>query len=309
MSLIDGIPNWLAKHPNGKYLISECISDSQILDYERIVISILAEDNEKYHAKAALERIVAKIVPTPEIVVLEERTSGPAETVYQTIKKAGIAGSIVIRDSDVKLLVSTIAHANFIIGIDLMECSSELPDIRSKAFLKVNENGIILDVIEKQVSSNKICYGMYGFSNCLDFVDAYEALCDFNYDMTQLFVSNIIAYLIGTKDQIFHYIQAQDYEDWDSRQSWNRLKRRFSTYFINLDAKGIEHNFPKLRILEDNGAQLVFYSALPHIQRERAELTLKQNGFAVPRVLMECNCGEYYLINAASQLEAVAETV
>lgn len=297
-TLIEGMPNWLAKHPNGNYLIVECIMDLRIENFDRILISILKEDDNQYQAKQALEEILKNIVPLPEIVLIDKRTSGPAETVYQTIQKANVCGSIVVKDSDVKLIVDDLDQKNFIVGIDLMDSAGALPDIRSKAFLKTNENNIILDVIEKQVSSSKVCYGMYGFESCKDFVESYEALLDFNYMMDHLFVSNVITYLIGKQNKIFHYVQAKSYEDWDNKESFMRLCKRFSTYFVDAKELKEKHIIDFLLQKEKEGAKIIFYFDKSAKECLLSKEKISHFGFDNFEIVAGCNAGEVHVINS-----------
>jgi len=299
---IDGVPNWLARHPNGKFLINECILDSLVLRPDRIIITISKAYNRAYNAQESLIKIFSIIHQNPEILILNDPTSGPAETIYQTLIKKNVNGNIIIKDSDVKLSITEITEPNFVVGIDLM-CTDSFPDIRNKAFLKINESKIILDIIEKQINSSKVCFGMYGFSSSEDFLITYESLMDKNYGMNKLYVSNIIAYLIGAKDRVFYYSEAINFEDWGSPYSWGKLVAEYGTYFININL--IPSKNDELLKLNMQGARLIFYTPLPSSKYTKLRKMLQKIGFFNFDILTNCQYGRRYLIDSSDDLSKV----
>lgn len=302
LAMIANQPNYLAKHPNGRFLLQECVDDVRILAPDRLVIPVLREHDNTYSSAKFIQSILKDAQPTPEVVILKERTGGPAETVYHTIQAADIEGGIIIHDADVKLRIDAPPPADFVVGIDLMQCGAELLNIRNKAFLKINEDNIILDVIEKQIVSNHAAFGMYSFSKASDFVDAYTELTDVNYQIDKLYVSNIIAYLIGVQNKVFHYIQANSFEDWDDQHNWQRLKNRFGTLFVNAD-----HLFPKyldqLSLLVERGAQLIFYSSCHLSEAEALQAELSSARLGNYQLITDCQNGMKKLLTTPDDIE------
>ncbi|MDD3141280.1 MAG: hypothetical protein PHX08_20245, partial [Lachnospiraceae bacterium] len=260
----NGMPQYLNRHPNGKLLIERSIEGVYIEDYQSVLIVLFEEDIKKYHAESIILNEVKKY--PIKIVSLSEMTSGPAETVYEAIKRMSITGEIVVKDADNYLKINEIPQRNFVAGLDLNIWEQDVHNLRNKSFLIVNEQGNLLDIIEKQVRSDVICLGMYGFKSAEDFVKAYEHLNDTSYPISKLYVSHIISYLIGYAGKVFHYVSSIEYENWGNERLWKDLQRDYALYFIDLDnildTDGVlsDNNKKKLAILQNRGASFVGYT-------------------------------------------------
>lgn len=259
-STIDNVPKYLAMHPEGKYLFEKCIEGINSKKYTRIIYTILKQDAEVYMSE---ELIKSKLSGYPvEVCVLDNFTSGPAETVYFTLMQMHVQGSFVVKDSDNYVQVNDYVYENFVAGLDLMKYEKDIYNIRNKSFIILNEQKQILDILEKQLRSDTICLGMYGFHSVEDYIFAYNRLNDKNYKIKKLYISHVISYLIGYSGKVFYYIPAVEYENWGNARDWNRVKRLYATYFINAD--GIEFDNidtqNALKILSENGAKMIFYT-------------------------------------------------
>ena len=260
----DNIPQYLIRHPNGKMLLERSIEGVYQKDYDRIIIVLLKEDEEKYNATEVIQTEM-KNYPI-EVLLLDEMTSGPAETVYQAIKRANLKGPVVIKDSDNYLKLGIKPINNFVAGLDLNTWERDIHNLRNKSFLIVNEQGNLLDIIEKQVRSDVICLGLYGFKHAENFLDAYEHLNDVSYPITKLYVSHIISYLIGRYGKVFHYIEVKEYENWGSDRLWKDMQRDYTLYFIDIDhvlnvnGQFLNSNKDKLALLQKRGASFIGYT-------------------------------------------------
>ena len=65
-----------------------------------------------------------------------------------------------------------------------------LRKLGSKSFTVANENGIITDIVEKEVVSDTFCIGGYKFEQAKDFTEAYKKLST----SREVFVSDVIGY-------------------------------------------------------------------------------------------------------------------
>lgn len=159
--IINGIPQYLNRHPNGKLLIERSIGGVYSEEISRVLIVLKSQDEIEYHAKT---KILNEVTGYPlEIITLDAMTAGPAATVYQAIFSADISGPIVVKDSDNYLRTAERSKGNFVAGLDLNTWEGDIHNLRNKSFLIVNEQGNLLDIIEKQVRSDMICLGLYGF--------------------------------------------------------------------------------------------------------------------------------------------------
>ena len=221
--MLDGVPTCLARHHDGSYLFERCVAGMNLNGIDRIIITVLERDNSAFD-------IEHKIYDSPlahknkiEVCVLPEKTNGPAETVYRTIKLMNIDDRIIVKDVDNFVAVSAVEHPNFVVGVDIFDY--DVRNLKTKSFITINEQNNILDIIEKQIKSNYICVGLYGFQSAADFVKSCEALSDPNYGIEKLYVSHVITYLIGRYDRIFQYAKADQFESYGSQDELNELKR------------------------------------------------------------------------------------
>ena len=231
--IVNEIPQYLHRHPNGKLLIERSIEGIFSEEYDRVVVVLLEDDIEEWHADIIIEEELKKY--PIEIVVLNSMTSGPAETVYMAIQKANIEGSVVVKDVDNYLKIKNVPHGNFVAGLDLNTWERDVHNLRNKSFLILNEQGNLLDIIEKKVRSDVICLGLYGFNKAEDFIKSYKKLNDISYPISKLYISHVISYLIGYSGRVFHYMEALEYENWGDERLWKDMQRDYTLYFIDLD--------------------------------------------------------------------------
>ncbi|MGM9926750.1 MAG: hypothetical protein ACI35P_02255 [Bacillus sp. (in: firmicutes)] len=221
---IDGIPQYILEHPCGKMNLLRSVEGVWSECYDKLLIVLGGEDEEKFPVERII-RDVFKSYPL-EIVVLDRKTNGPAETVYWAVKRAEITGSIVIKDND-SYIRAEVAGGNFVVGLDLNAWVKDIYNLRNKSFLIINEQKNILDIIEKRICSPVISIGLYGFNHVESFIKAYERLNDPNYPISGLYVSHIISYLIGYSNKVFRFVNASEYENWGSDKLWRELKEEY----------------------------------------------------------------------------------
>lgn len=220
---LDGKPTCLARHPDGSYLFEKCISGINLTKIKKIIVTVLEIDNSKYDIKSKIYDVFSSYSNDVEICLLPSKTSGPAETIYLTIKNMQITGQVFIKDVDNFLSIRDVHHENFAAGLDVFDY--DIRNLKTKSFITINEQNNVLDIIEKQIKSNIICAGFYGLKSAEDFLMAYEALNDSNYGIKKLYVSHIITYLIGYNNEIFQYVKVDAFESYDTEEDWNDVKR------------------------------------------------------------------------------------
>lgn len=234
---IIGIPLILLRHPkDGRYLFDWVVDGVFPHTYDRIIYVIRDETNEKYDAKnLILSTMSHRFSDTSvEVLVLDEPTYGSAETVYVAIEKCEIKGEIAIKDSHAYTLLKEDCSGNFVSSLDLTKNLYNISDLRTKSFIVSNEQGQILDVIEKRFRSDVISAGLYGLKDTADFINAYERLSDGTYPITKLYVSHIISYLIGYKERIFRSYEVELFEEWGSNSIWSALQRQYANYYLDM---------------------------------------------------------------------------
>lgn len=306
--IIDSRPIFLNKHPDGELLAIKTILGVFPNHYDRIIYTILKENDEQYDAKEQILKANNGRFPI-EVMLLDSKTKGPAETVYLTIKKAHIKGEFAVRDSHAFISINKEMEGNFIAGLDLTKYDKPIEHLRGKSFIVLNEQGQTLDVIEKHFCSDVISVGLYGFKKASDFLLAYDHLSDPNYPIEKMFVSHIISYLIGYKQRVFHSIQALEFEDWASKTSWQRVQKNHSTCFLDLDflckceyplTDGLLKN---LKQLSNAGVKFVPFTSRGN--DAGIEEYLKQQNINVLPVV--CNCSTSKIKTLACSEEDIME--
>lgn len=232
--VINNLPVFLNRHPDGKILAEKAIEGVFIENYDEVIFTVLKSVNEKYHAEKIIEDEIT-IHNNIKVFKLDKPTSGPAESVYLTIKGAKIEGEFAVRDSLNGITISKDTTGNFVSGLDLTKYEDDVFNVRSKSFIVTNEQGQVLDVIEKRFRSDIISVGLYGFKKTSDFIMAYEKLNDINYPINKMYLSNVISYLIGYKQRVFHCVDVSFHEDWGTPETWSRLEKKYATIFVDVD--------------------------------------------------------------------------
>ncbi|MEJ7682687.1 MAG: hypothetical protein WKG06_33485 [Segetibacter sp.] len=134
------------------------------------------------------------ILSKAKFIALDHPTKDQPETVYQAIKSGKIEGPILIKDSDNRF--------NFNYKGNNVVCFEDLNDVglikpKNKSYIQVNNEGTIINIIEKKVISSSFCVGGYGFESAQQYINAYEAL----HDLGEKYISNIIYQeILGEKD-------------------------------------------------------------------------------------------------------------
>lgn len=132
--MINNKPVFLNTHPDGRLVAEKAIEGIYPERYDRIVYTILNEDDKKYGAAEIICRSCSNQYPV-EIVILNNPTSGPAETVYETVKKARIDGELVVRDSLNLISLSKEMTGNFVAGLNLTKCGNNILDLQRRVSL------------------------------------------------------------------------------------------------------------------------------------------------------------------------------
>lgn len=301
-------PKYLLTYPDGKLMIEKAIGNL-ISFFDKVIITILKEHDEKYEASLILTQLFGDSI---EIHILPEQTKSQSETVYKTIIDKTITGEIVIKDSDNLVEYSPVYTGNFIVGADLNKFS--VSNIQNKSYI-INQDSIIKTIEEKQVISSIICVGVYGFDSATDFCETYELLNKNNN--SELYVSLIIKQQLLNKE--FKLILCDNYEDWGTLVEWEKIQKTKSTYFIDIDGvilrnygkygsknwsnttEPLIENILRLKQLQEAGAQIFFISARPESYRKDLDLLFKSFNLSYAGLILDCNHAPRIIVNDFAQ--------
>ena len=306
-------PKWMLTHPDGELMIEKAIKGLNTEIFDKIIITIVKPHAEKYEAKTILEQVFqnnSKI----KICVLDDFTSSASETIYQTITKMDVKGAFVVKDSDNCVgCVLDKRPCNNIVGYNLKE-HPNVSNVPGKSFLILNKQGIIQDIIEKEVVSNVICLGVYSFADTNDFLWAYNEMLNKKIS-GEMFISHIVSYLISNNRCVFDSTMAVSYDDWGTLVEWKEVQKKYRTYFVDVDGvlmkncgkygkknwynnrETIPENMNEIKNLQEQGAQIVITTSRTEEFRKDLEEILSKNGIKPYAILMGLNHAARVVIN------------
>jgi NDP-sugar pyrophosphorylase family protein len=309
-------PKWMLTHPDGKLMVEKAMEGLPLEKFNRIIITIVKEHAVKYQGRLILEQALnlAKNKKI-EILELDDFTSCQAETIYQTLVKKKVKGAFVANDSDNHVKIKNFPGVEFVAGLDINKSDKEIYRLKSKSFLIVNDQNIIVDIVEKQIRSENICLGVYGFSDPKKFIAAYKFLASNGKAKNEIYLSHIISYLIGTGKSVYSYVEAGEFEDWGTLQDWKNAQTRHTTYFIDIDGvllenrgkygkenwsnclPAIEENLKTVKKLQDGGAQMVFTTCRSEGDLAGVKKLLKDHGIKAHSFVINCYHSPRVIIN------------
>ncbi|GHD21425.1 hypothetical protein GCM10016234_35060 [Tianweitania populi] len=275
----------------------------------RVVIGALAEHLDGLGGRGALNKAFGDAV---EIVTFDEQTAGPAETVAEILLRAEVQGPIFIKDCDSWFVPHEDVFSDCVCYADLRQ-TGEVRNIAAKSFLHLNENSLLLGIIEKNVSSNYISVGGYGFHDAQIFIASYQRLIASNHD-GEPFVSHVILDAIR-QGNVFRGINTDGYVDVGTLEAWNRFRENLGLYLVDLDGvvlrnagqfmpplwddpdQALPRNVETLKKLIESGAQIIFVTARPERYREKTEAFLRDLGLTWHAAVFGVNHAARTLIN------------
>jgi hypothetical protein len=270
----------------------------------RINIGILKKHDDEFNLKSL---ILNEIKGHINVVIIDEETLGPADTVFQILEKAEISdeSEILIKDCD--------SFFNFDYSIGNFICVARLCDQESinkpasKSYIISNDQGTITKIIEKSIISDKFCVGGYKFESALLFKSAFKKLKNIN---SELFVSGIIEICLSDK-HIFSEKIVSDYVDVGTIKEWldyndkavifcdidgTLIKAQSKNEYHDLGIPLIENTKAILKLIKENN-QVFFVTARPESARESTIKTLENIGFINPNIIMGLYNCKRVLIN------------
>ena len=307
-------PKWMLTHPDGMLMVQKSILGLlRNNKFDRIIVTILKQHEIDYDAIEVLKRALCDIKPEVELCVLSSPTKSQSETVFKTIKQMNVSGSFVIKDSDNYVEIGLDSLNKNVVGSVSLAQEKGITNVASKSFLIANDQDIIQRIVEKDVVSNDICVGVYGFSDAQLFVQTYLEL-DKLTCRGELYISHVIARLISS-GQVFQKLIASSYVDWGTINEWHIEQCKFRTIFIDFDGVLIknsgkygklnwdnnellnEKNCQLIRELQQRGSQIVITTARPWSYEKLVRALLERVGIEPYFVLMGLNHAQRVIVN------------
>jgi len=300
-------PKWMLTHPDGDLMVKKAIDGLKGIQNKDIIITILKEHEEKYGISNGLRENIGKDI---QIIILDHPTSSQSETIYLTIKKAKINESFLVKDSDNTFEVEVPAENNYICYSDLQNYDEINP--ANKSYLAINNQGIIVDFVEKKIISTTFNVGGYFFKSCKKFIEIYEKLSKIN--LHELYLSHIVEQMI-MEGEIFLGKEVKNYHDWGTLKDWQRYRQKFKVYFFDIDgvflknsaqyhfplwkdAEWLKENLKTLKELSENPCiQIYFVTSRPEKYRKILEEKFKKENIKYSQLIMGCNHAKRVIVN------------
>lgn len=281
----------------------------------QITVGILRDHDLKYSAVSYIHNEH----PSVNVVILDQVTTGPAETVYKMLEMAKITDDqpILIRDSDTFFDHSGLSGrtGNYVCVADVSNFGS-VSDISSKSFVQCNESGIITNITEKAVISPIFCVGGYKFEDAGIYRKFYNVLA--NHTRRIHYVSHVV-YLAIMEGVVFETDNVANFKDVGTIEAWNKHNDH-PVIFCDIDGTLIEaqgrygpNNYDTLPIpiaanvkrlldLQFTGAQFVFVTARPKKYTDVTQKMLTNLGFKNFSLITGLNNSRRILINDYNEL-------
>jgi hypothetical protein len=277
-------PKYILADFQGKYMFERSLES--FIGKHNITIGILKEHNDQYNTA---EYIKNEYGDSIQVIILENRTTGPADTVYQILKQAELTTEeFLIKDCD-SFFNHDYQEGNYVCVSNIRD-HEILKRLASKSFIVANDQGIITSIIEKQVVSDKFCVGGYKFESADMFMSAFEKLKDAH--VKEIFVSHIIEECLNN-GAIFKESTVRNYVDVGTAEEWFEYNDK-AVIFCDIDGTIIkaqsrleigqppvvlEQNIKRIKELIANGGQIIFTTARHSNTHTTTEQMLTDLGF------------------------------
>ncbi|MEM3369380.1 MAG: sugar phosphate nucleotidyltransferase [Candidatus Micrarchaeia archaeon] len=169
---------------DGKTMLERALSSLPIDLAKNVFFIALKEHEEKYSITEKINSIMKNYPKTRfKIILLENTTRGQAETVLKIEEDINNDRGLLIFNVDSsfkssrlrqKIIASRFQDIDGIIGT--------FKDVQEKwSFVKINEEGFVIETAEKKAISNNASTGLYYFTKGSDFVKACKKMIENNY--------------------------------------------------------------------------------------------------------------------------------
>jgi len=229
-------PKWLLTNPNGNFMIVDSILGMEIKTIESLNLIYLKEHEEKFNFKKGLLDNLKKynLDSLVNFIELEKETQHQVETIELGLRAINKDISFIIKDCDNSFKINvTSLDNNFVSYCNLSNLKGS--DVASKSYLQLDNMGIIANIVEKKVISDKFCCGGYYFKSSNEFLE-YS-----NIDLSNNFVSDVVFNMI-LNGKTFIGMECSDYEDWGTIIEWQKYKNTFKTLFIDIDGTIVKNS-------------------------------------------------------------------
>lgn len=302
-------PKWLLTNPNGNFMIVDSIISMELKNITSLNLIYLKEHEDKFNFKKGLVENFKKynLDSLLNFIELKSETKNQVETIQLGLNSINKDISFVIKDCDNSFKLNSISLENNFASYCKLE-NFNGTDIASKSYVNIDNMGVITNIVEKKVISDKFCCGAYYFTS------SYEFLKYSNIDSENLYVSDVIFNMI-LNGKTFVGVECSDYEDWGTIESWNLYKSTFKTLFVDIDGtlvknssayltpyigetELLDNNISYLKKMVDTGrVEIILTTSRPEEYREITTKQLNLAGLQYKHLIMGLQHNKRIIIN------------
>lgn len=211
----DTLPYVFNLNEKGIMLCVNAIQGINTEIFDDIYFTILRKHVDKYSVDEMLRLQFNRLgLRNVHVLILDEPTTSQTETLYQTIKKAKIDGSIFIKDAD-GYYEAEIKRGNSIALFPLEQMDIVNP--KNKSYVSVDDMYYITNVIEKKVISHYFNAGGSCFEDASLFCYYYEKLRE---EYPKVYVSHIIYQMLLDRYK-FRPTEVMSFMDWGNSKLYD----------------------------------------------------------------------------------------
>lgn len=301
-------PKWMLTLPDGQLALQRAAASVVRDAWDRLVIAVRADHEQSYGCRALL----ARAFDGADVIVLPHDTRGPADTVAQMLREAGVTGAFAVKDADSFFDPSPIPEGSFVSVSDLHQTPG-MSNVGAKSFAVINGDGLVVEMVEKSIVSSFVCVGLYGVADAGAYLQHFDAIAR-ERGVGEIFVSHVMNRAIAAGLPVVPH-HAQGLIDVGTLEDWRRHVRPRGTMICDLDGvvfrnhsywfppywedadEPLTENVATLRDWQAAGAQLVFMTSRPERYRAKTLAALEGLGLKVHALIMDCLHGRRFLLN------------
>ncbi|KAB0676010.1 NTP transferase domain-containing protein [Aureimonas leprariae] len=302
-------PKWLLTAPTGELMLEKSLATIPDWRGHRVVVGALAEHLDGQGGFDALRRAFGETV---EVVRIETPTRGPAETVARILEAARVDGPVFVKDCDSWFEPLEEVFCDCVCFGDLRRLG-DVRNVAAKSFLHLDGNGILLGIIEKNVTSNFVSVGGYGFHDARIFLESYARLLAGGHE-GEPFVSHVILDAMRG-GAVFKGVETKAYVDVGTLEAWNLYRRDHGLFVVDVDGVVFRNagqygspnwddpdvplpaNVEVLRRIIAKGGQIVFMTARPERYRAKTEAAFRELGLTWHAAVFGLNHATRTIVN------------
>ena len=204
----EGLPYVFGLDGDGVIICLKSILGLDVNQFDNIYFTVLKKHDDKFFVGDNLRLQFKRLgLSNAKVVVLDNPTQDQAETIYQTLLKEDIQGSVFIKDAD-SFFKTSIVEGNGVAIFPIEELDVLAP--KNKSYVAVDDMYYPTNIIEKNVVGHYISAGGYLIRDAEIYKRYYDRLRGYG----KLYLSHLLYAMLLDK-KTFRPMIVEEYKDWE----------------------------------------------------------------------------------------------